>query len=246
MSAVTTNTTNAAAKKVSQERGRKPVDLIAASANGKLSGRDAIWAEIRKQRELFTLRSLRQALDPHQGNNPGSIDSYLTGLLAGGYIAVIERRDVAAQHASGLRAGTQERVFKLLKDAGVDAPRVRKDGTPVTQGRKRENLWRSMRIIGEFNYRELATAATTEEHRINERDAQDYVIHLHKAGYLLQTHNAQTAKQLARYRLIPSKYTGPKPPQVQSIKQVFDPNLGQVVWPLPVDPTTHTEAVDHE
>ncbi len=220
-------------RRIGKGRGRKPVDLVAASAGGKLVGRDAIWATIRQQRE-FTRESLWLALEREQGDHRKSIDSYLTCLKNGGYIEVIEKRWI---NQDGDRrqgeAGTFECVYLLARDCGVEAPRLRKDGSEVTQGRNRENMWRTMRIIGEFDYRELAIAASTEEVPVNLSDAKDYVYHLNKANYLVVTKDAHKGRHstLARYRLVPSRYTGPKPPQVQRVRQVFDPNLNKVVWP---------------
>lgn len=34
----------------------------------------------------------------------------------------------------------------------------------------------------------------------------------------------------ARYRFIAGRNSGPRPPQVQRLKQVYDPNLDRVVW----------------
>ena len=213
-------------RRVGKDRGRKPVNLVAAGAKGKLTGREAIWAAIRKQRN-FTRESLWFALDRVQGDNRGTIESYLTCLKNGGYIEVVEKRILPAE------AGTQENVYQLINDCGIEAPRLRKDGSEVTQGRNRENMWRTMRIIGEFDYRDLAATASTEEVPVSPGDAKDYVHHLYKANYLVVTVPAKRGFKAkpARYRLIPSKFTGPKPPQVQRVRQVFDPNLNEVVWP---------------
>lgn len=228
-------------RRVGTGRGRKPVSLVAARARGQLTGRDAVWAQIRQQRE-FTRESLWLALERVQGDNRSTIDSYLTCLKNGGYIKIVDKRwlnEDKQHHRQGDR-GTYEYVYALIRDCGVDAPRLRKDGSPVTQGRNRENMWRTMRIIGEFNFRELAMAASTEDVPIKPNDAKDYVHHLFKARYLVETQPAKRGKNAvpARYKLVPSKYTGPKPPQVQRVKQVFDPNINSVVWSSEVGETT--------
>lgn len=203
--------------------GRKPVHLI--SAGRKPGGRQAIWAAIRANRDGFTVISLAKATKTHRD----TVRSYIMGLLAGGYIMV----------------GTTDgpipvAVFRLVNDVGVDAPRVTKDGKPVTQGAGREQMWRTMRMIhGDFSWRDLAIAASTAAVSVSEEDAKDYCANLAKAGYLIV---AAKGKAIGgglgkggtgiptRYRFVPAKYTGPKPPMVQRVSSVFDPNLGKIVW----------------
>jgi len=211
---------------VGQGRGRKPVSLVAHSAKGRLSGRDAIWAQIRQQR-IFTIETIWQKLGHSCGAHRKSIASYLQCLKAGGYVG-----DSGRQRSGADGNGSYERVYQLVKDCGIEAPRLRKDGSVVTQGARRENMWRAMRIIGEFDFRDLALAASTEEFSVKEENARDYIRHLKKAGYLAVTKQAIRGRHPApaRYRLLPSRYYGPKPPQIQRQRQVFDPNINQVVW----------------
>lgn len=84
-----------------------------------------------------------------------------------------------------------------------------------------------MRMLGEFGYRDLTVTASTAATPIADIDAKDYLKHLYRAGYLKVTAPAH-GNRPARYRLI--RNTGPKPPKVQRIRQVFDPNLNEVVW----------------
>ena len=85
-----------------------------------------------------------------------------------------------------------------------------------------------MRVIGPFSILDLALNASTEEQPVKFSDARDYVANLHKAGYLVMLEGQIGGRAI--YRLVPSRYSGPKPPMVQRIKQVWDPNLGKVVW----------------
>lgn len=96
-------------------------------------------------------------------------------------------------------------------------------------------MWRTMRILKEFSAKDLAIQASTETVKVAEGEAKTYVHYLHKAGYLVivsphRSGNRSMTGKLARYRLIISKFSGPKPPVIQRIKQVFDPNAGKVVW----------------
>lgn len=207
---------------------RKPVDLVAAAARPE--GRQIMWQAMRKLRR-FTIADI----EGETRIKEGTIRTYVCGLHRAGYLDVVGKQDRSAYltHVPGSYALS---IYKLIRDVGIEAPRVTRAGAPVTQGRAREQMWRTMRVIGEFSYRDLAMQATTEEQSILTTDAKDYVKHLYRAGYLALTvpdkrGNKPGTGAPARYRLLPSKYTGPLPPQVQRVKQVFDPNLGKVVWP---------------
>lgn len=152
----------------------------------------------------------------------GSIRDYLTGLHKAGYIQIIAK---SGHHIPA--------TWQLLRDTGLEAPRVSKDGTEVTQGRSREQMWRTMRILGEFSGRDLAVHASTETCQVNEREAKSYSSFLYKAGYLAisrKGHGTGSGGVLTRYRFIAKRFTGPKPPMIQRIKAVFDPNTNKVVW----------------
>lgn len=189
--------------------GRKPVHLTMSAK--KPGGRQAIWEEIRRL-GTFSVADITGACKAHEK----TVQSYVECLLASGHV------------------GPAEDGFRLVRDVGVEAPRVRADGSPVTQGLPREQMWRTMRhrSTGDFDYRDLALWSSTDEVRVSEADAQDYLKHLAKAGYLIQVAPARAGKaaRLARYRFDPRRNTGPKPPMVQRMKTVFDPNERKIVW----------------
>lgn len=195
---------------------RKPVHLTASARRPE--GRQVIWEAIRRLRR-FRLDELEHATRIREA----TLKTYLLGLTNAGYLRRIDAEQPAAE------ARYQAAHWELVRDVGIEAPRVRRDGAEVTQGLGREQLWRTMRIIGEFNYRELAVQASTEAHPVAPGEAKHYVGYLFRAGYLACTQPA-TAQTIARYRLLPSRYTGPQPPQIQRVHQVWDPNLSKVVW----------------
>lgn len=205
--------------------GRKPAHLV--SAGRKPAGRQAIWEAIRAQRDGFSAVSLSDATDIHRD----TVKSYLTGLEAAGYIERIGN-ELPKSGIVGVQAKTQfaKVIFRLVKDVGIDAPRVTRDGKPVIQGAGRDQMWRTLRMLaGDFTFRDLAIAASTEEVPVSEVDANDYVKHLAGAGYLILAQKGGPNRP-ARYRFNRAKNTGPKAPMVQRLKTVFDPNLGKVVW----------------
>lgn len=188
--------------------GRQPAHL---EYVGGKSPRQRIWEKIRELKS-FELNELVQAL-------PGTIHrdttrTYVKSLVAGGYLSETFKGGFITKECMR---------YHLQKDNGVEAPRVRLDGSPVEIGRKQENLWRTLRTLNHtVGHAELAALASTEQHRIAPTFSRDYLINLEKAGYVNRVGD--------KYHLLPAKNTGPRPPMIQRIKQVYDPNLGKVVW----------------
>lgn len=180
----------------------------------RLRGQEHYWSVIRelsKEDRPITVASIHGRCN----GSRNSVGDYVRRLVRGGYL---RRAYVLGQ----------SQVFELARDSR-EAPRLTKDGQPVSMGASREQLWRTMKMLDSWDYRELAVAASTEAVPVAETEAKHYVKHLHRAGYLSQVAKATTAKP-ARYRLLPSWNTGPKPPQVQRVKQIYDPNIRRVVW----------------
>ena len=120
--------------------------------------------------------------------------------------------------------------YELVKDS-LEAPRVRSDGSFVTQGRGRQNMWRSMQILKRFTLSDLVAGSSTEEHPISWAEAEHYTAYLARAGYLKKAGRGMTSS----YLLV--RNTGPKAPMIQRIRQVWDQNLKKVVWPAPAKET---------
>lgn len=204
--------------------GKRPVHL--AAEGGFLTAQEHVWAAIRARHaagRTFTLPDL--GFDTKLSE--GTVRGYLERLIAGGYIAATLRRPRSD-------AGKQFRhtPYRLVLDRGVIAPRLRKDGTPATNGLAAEQLWRTMKIIGEFDGRDLQLAASTVERQIALPHALQYIKALHHAGYLKLTapHRGGRGRTLARYRFFPSMNTGPRAPMLQRGGAVFDANKAEVVW----------------
>lgn len=191
---------------------RKPVNTLRPDET-----RDAIWEFIRANRS-FMLRDVEAVTRLARE----SIREYVTGLCNAGYV------EKSVVHNGGNAIG-KAIVYLLVRDTGVEAPRVRRDGTPVTQGVKRERMWRTMRILSRFSVTDVAVTASDEDCRVSEQDAKSYIFYLCKAGYLTKSSEKKGGGP-SSYFFLKTRYTGPKPPQVQRIKQVYDPNLKRVVW----------------
>lgn len=195
--------------------GRKPVHL---TANAKRpEGRQTMWEAMRKLRR-FTISELETSTRLKEG----ALRSYVEALTKAGYL----QRERPTERVNG---AFPRATWSLVRDTGVEAPRVRKDGSQVTHGYGREQLWRTMRIIGDFNHHELALQASTEEHPVAVQEAAFYCQYLARAGYLVVTAEGGP-NRATRFRLLPSRYSGPRAPQIQRIRQVWDANKQAVVW----------------
>ncbi len=171
--------------------------------------RQAVWNAIR-EKKVFNIKDIRDETTL----KPDSVRDYVVGLENGGFL---ERVDPAEMGSGAVYC------WRLVKDIGVEAPRVRKDGTPVTSGKGRENMWNAMRIMRTFTARELAVAARTPDCFVKESTAADYAKHLWFAGYLSKRDDGS-------YYMLPTAYTGPKAPMIQRTKVVWDPNQNRARW----------------
>ena len=187
---------------------RKPVDEIAKM--NKRHGREGAWIVIRKQTSTFTVADIANNVDLSKG----SVLDYLKALAAAGIL------EIAKSETNG---AITVHHYRLLKDVGAETPRVRADGSEVTQGRGVEAMWRTIKLLSSFTADELALTASTASTIIKPNTAADYLKHLSKAGYVRRTAN--------RFSFVKSRDPGPLAPQIQRVKQVFDPNSKTVVWP---------------
>ena len=181
---------------------RKPAHMVKGNI-----GRECIWDVIRRQK-TFTVPDLESQVPMHIS----SVREYVLALEKAGYIAK------TTQPAHLFVAIW----YQLAKDAPT-APRVRKDGSEIIQGRGQENMWRAMRVLKEFSAVDIAITASAGGVMVSLRAAKAYCGKLCQAGYIMAKNG--------RFRFVPSMYTGPKPPMIQRNKQVYDPNLKKVVWP---------------
>lgn len=201
---------------------RKQIHL---EVSGSQTPRERVWSAIRELKKFTVYKVARRA-----NVDDLTVKTYVRSLELAGFIKATFKPGGGGGKSPVPTARTESQ-FELLKDIGIHAPRLKKDGTPVTQGIGRENMWRTMKIVRQFSPRELAVHASTDEHQVKENEAADYIKHLARAGYLVLVKEAdrRSASQ-AVYRFVLSKNTGPKPPMVQRVKQVYDPNIAKIVY----------------
>ncbi len=192
-------------------RKSKPME----SAGGRGSFQ-RIWEAIRTRRDDFTaflIHSDSQA-------TPGAIQHYVNALVKGGYVERINTRTKSHD----------QQHFRLVRDCGIEYPRLNAKGQPIQRDLCTEAMWRTMRVLGgEFTTRELAEMASTPERHIAHTTASVYVGQLVNAGYVIKV-STTGKKAPPRYRFVPQRYTGPRPPVVGRNAYVYDPNLDEVVW----------------
>jgi len=175
--------------------------------------RDAVWAAIR------TLKSFTVAdLTGEVAFDRNTIALYLRSLTKAGYL----KRE---QKAASSKQFQTKYVYILLKDS-LAPPRVRADGTEVTQGRGRHQMWQTMRRRKRFTLADLLAMSSTDEHPVAHSEADYYLRHLIKAGYVKKTD--ARANEYAAFQLMIN--SGPQAPMVQRIRQVYDPNTKKVMW----------------
>ena len=137
-----------------------------------------------------------------------SVDNrYLAALVAYGYVTVVENE-----------AGCH---WQLIKDVGNEAPRFSADGVLITESGANEAMWRAIRILKHFSCNELFAHVAKYTTASN---VKSYVRYLHKAGYLRLERKGIDA---FTYHLVQN--TGPKPPQILRVKEVYDPNLDKIM-----------------
>jgi len=187
-----------------------------------------IWTVIRCRHALGKRLTLPDVVFDAKANE-GTAGYYLQRLLAGGYLAPAGRQPRNKTSAGQFSYA----AYRLARDVGMTAPRLRRDGSAAKAGLSRDQMWRTVKILREFNARDLSLAASTPERAVKLTDARQYLGALERGGYVCVVQWAKLGPggSLARYRFRATRNTGPRPPVVQARRRVFDPNLGEVVWP---------------
>nr|WP_314587082.1 hypothetical protein [uncultured Pseudomonas sp.] len=193
---------------------RKPVHL--SMAGGK-EPRQNMWESIRTLRAGFTASQVAA----RTSNDDRAVEAYLEGLGRAGIIEVVELNTV----------NYRKSLYRLVKDEGLEHPRVNIKGDRTKANYALENIWRSLRILGgEVTAEHLASSASVAGTQVSAGYAARYLVALAQAGYVV--HTKGVTGRPATFALVPGRYTGPKHPIVQRHEsmQVYDPNLDEVVY----------------
>lgn len=196
-------------------------------APGAVSVEQRIWSVIRSRHALGKRLMLPDVVFDAKVNE-GTAGYYLQRLLAGGYLKPAGKQP-RNQTSRGQFSYSN---YSLARDVGMVAPRLRRDGSVSKSGRSRDQMWRTVKILREFDARDLSLAASTTDHAVNVSDARKYLGALERGGYVVTAQSAKLGPggTLARYRFRQSRNSGPRPPIVKADRAVFDPNLGTFAW----------------
>jgi hypothetical protein len=194
---------------------------------GALDFRDRIWAAVRGfgtgVNAFFSVAEIMVL----SAQDADTVTRTLAGLERAGYLAI----DLAPP--DGRAARRELRRFRLQRDVGVEAPRVYRDGKPITRSIGHDRMWRAMRTARwEFTWREIALHASTEDRPVAMHVAKDYIKNVARAGYL-RVVVAAKANVPARYAFVRARDTGPRSPIVAEDKSVRDGNTGEAMLAAP-------------
>jgi len=197
---------------------RRPARLERAGA---LTPRDRIWAAIRGFGTQGGIWFSVAEIMVLTGESVQTVTRTLAGLEAAGYIA-----DAMELRTLPLLTRRELRRYLLVRDVGVDAPRVDERGRPVTEHLGQQQMWAAARKRkGDFDWRELVQACP---HPVTLHAAKQYLRHLERAGYLARARAARGTRP-ARYRFIRARDTGPRAPLITGHRAVMDGNTGEIV-----------------
>lgn len=114
----------------------------------------------------------------------------------------------------------QSSKWELVRDAGIEAPRFHADGTLMTATGANEAIWQAMRILKTFTRDELQAHVARFA---GAETVASYIKAIEPAGYL-----HRSGKYLRPVYTL-ARNTGPKPPQILRVKEVYDPNLDEIM-----------------
>lgn len=197
---------------MSAHNTRKPAHM---EMIGGKSKRQRMWEAIRARRSGFSLIDIAAVADLEID----AVEAYVTALKRGQWLVQIN-------DANGV--GEPKR-YELARDNGIEAPRVNQQGKLITMGLAQEQMWRTMRLIGEFDCHQLSAQASTPQVFVSIVAARDYISNLAHAGYVRRVSGGRGGV-LTRWIFDSSRYSGPRPPMVQRTKSIYDPNIGKIVW----------------
>jgi hypothetical protein len=188
---------------------------------GMLTPRERVWQSVRS----FGMTKTFTTLQVEDGCSPpvryDVVSQYLRELQKAGYLQLVER---VQDKSAGNRFPAP--VYKTIK-TDFEAPRVTLGGKQALQGLGRLAMWRAMRSIKRFDFRDIARAASHPEVTVSETTARLYIYALHTAGYLTQL-RAPTRQLPGLYTL--TRYTGRHAPALTRRKVVVDRNTGEFPW----------------
>lgn len=196
---------------------------VVALAGGK-SARQRVWEAIRSLSDRHDGTFIVDDLSRQSKVELPIVREYVRCLHAAGYLTWL---------GDGQSSGRVKSVYSLAKNNGVEAPRVRRDGSPVTQGRGTEAMWGAITALDTFTHVELSHIAM-----VKPATAAHYCGFLGRAGYLdlvKAGHGTGRGGVASVWRCALEHKHKPRAPMVTRLKAVYDPNVHKIVWQLGAD-----------
>ncbi|WP_448760970.1 hypothetical protein [Acinetobacter tandoii] len=182
------------------------------------SPKQRLWVAIRENRGDFTVEQVAKA----GCMKVNSANDFVRALKNAGFVKVLREENIQDKKIMH---------YVLERDCGYNAPALRRDGSFIenkTEAMYRA-MWNTLRITRiSVNARELAAMSSNDLLRVTETIADSYLRILHQANYLRLVSQGRSLKQ-NKYQMLMHMNTGSKPPEVHSVKQVFDPNTSRVM-----------------
>jgi len=186
-------------------------------AGGK-STRQRIWEAMRRAEADGPQTYSTETLSRLSKVEMEPVREYLKALAAAGIV-------VRAHEA---REGARVKYYWALnRNAGVEAPRVRRDGSEVTQGRGTEALWAAMTALDTFT-----SSFAAEIANVKPSTAATYCGALGKAGYLdvIKPGKGTGKGGIATVWAVAQAHRAkPRAPMITRLKAIYDPNIHKLV-----------------
>lgn len=192
-------------------RGRKPIQM---ELVGGKPIRQRVWEQIRTHRECFQLDVIAKLAEAEKD----TVNRYILCLERGGYI--VKLTDAPFEQAD----------YQLIRDTGIESPKLNSRGEPITMGLAQESIWRCLRMLGALDSKQILSHVKAADIEISLENVRRYLRALKKAGYLQVVHAAMPQRRKPEVvALIPHMNSGPRPPQIQRVGVVYDPNWNKVM-----------------
>lgn len=195
---------------------------------------DLVWLAIRaiagsgrpfSVAEIMVLATAHGARDADRAPlHEATTSDRLKGLQLAGYLRPVDPPTDAL--AGKLRC---MRRYELVRDVGPIAPVVDKHGKPIPENQQRAQMWRTVKVIKVFDWRELAYAASTENCVVTADQAKYFVAALERGGYV-RVEKRGGGGQFRRHCFIEAHDSGPRPPVIGADQSVMDGNTGAVMY----------------
>lgn len=156
-----------------------------------------------------------------------TVKNWLYDMLKVGAIKTIGAR-------KGPVGGAVQNLYAVALKA-MKAPVQRRSDYQGVRGKTQQQVWTAMRTLGTFSLVELTAAASTPEHPVKPRTAEEYVRRLTNAGVLAVVEPyakgkpGATGARAGTWRLVKRADTGPLAPKVFNASIVFDANTQKIV-----------------